>query len=121
MLFDSNIIIYATQPGHAELHRLIINDDPAVSLISYIEVLGYHRLSITDRQLQKMLFALMDVLPINTEIAEKAVSLRQQRSISLGDSIIAATALITHQTLVTHNMADFQWVPDLILLDPLAG
>ncbi|MCL4506230.1 MAG: twitching motility protein PilT [Chloroflexi bacterium] len=71
MLFDSNIIIYATQPGHAELHRFIVANDPAVSIISYIEVLGYHRLSNTDRQLLKTLFALMDVLPINKEIAEK--------------------------------------------------
>ncbi len=120
MLFDSNIIIYATQPGHSGLHQFIVTNDPAVSIISYIEVLGYHRLGDADRQLLKTLFALMDVLPLNNEIAEKAVSLRQQRSISLGDAIIAATALITRQTLVTHNTADFRWIPDLVLLDPLA-
>jgi hypothetical protein len=36
MLLDSNIIIYAAQPAWPA---------PAVSVISYIEVLSYHRLS----------------------------------------------------------------------------
>lgn len=49
MLFDSNIIIYATQPGHSGLHQFIVTNDPAVSIISYIEVLGYHRLGDADR------------------------------------------------------------------------
>ncbi len=39
---------------------------------------------------------------------------------SLGDSIIAATALEHHQTLVTRNITDFDWIEGLKVFDPLA-
>jgi hypothetical protein len=50
MLLDSNIIIYAAQPEHANLRRFIAEHSPAVSAISYVEVLGYHQLSGQQRQ-----------------------------------------------------------------------
>lgn len=37
------------------------------------------------------------------------------------DAIVAATAHILSLPLVTRNLADFKRVPDLVLLDPLAG
>jgi hypothetical protein len=40
---------------------------------------------------------------------------------SLGDSIVAATALVHGRTLVTCNTEDFRWIPNLSLLDPLAN
>jgi hypothetical protein len=43
MLLDSNIIIYAAQPEHAALRQFIETHTPAVSVISYIEVLGYYK------------------------------------------------------------------------------
>lgn len=39
---------------------------------------------------------------------------------SLGDAIIAATALVHDLTLVTRNLDDFRWIAGLRLLDPLA-
>lgn len=48
MLLDSNIIIYATQPEHEPLRQFIQANVCCTSIISYIEVLGYHRL--TDRE-----------------------------------------------------------------------
>ena len=42
MLLDSNIIIYSAQPEHAQLRELIAENAPAVSALSYLEVLGYH-------------------------------------------------------------------------------
>ena len=41
MLLDSNIIIYAAQPEYIALRRFIEIQAPAISVISYIEVLGY--------------------------------------------------------------------------------
>ena len=40
MLIDSNIIIYAAKSEHATLRAFIAEHTPAVSAISYIEVLG---------------------------------------------------------------------------------
>jgi hypothetical protein len=45
MLLDSNIIIYASQPENTQIRQFIGEHDIVVSAISYIEVLGYHRLT----------------------------------------------------------------------------
>jgi hypothetical protein len=44
MILDSNIIIYAAQREHQFLRDCIAEHAPAVSAISYVEVLGYHKL-----------------------------------------------------------------------------
>lgn len=49
MLIDSNIIIYASQPEHMELRRFIAEQAPAVSAVSFVEVLGYQKLDAADR------------------------------------------------------------------------
>ena len=51
----------------------------------------------------------------------EAIRLRQQRKMSLGDSLIAGTALTHGLKLVTCNIADFRWIPALTLIDPLAA
>jgi len=120
MLLDSNIIIYAAQPDHADLRQFIAQYAPAVSIISYIEVLGYHRLREPDQRFLEQFFQATEVLPLSNTVAQRAVKLRQQRKMSLGDAIIAGTALTHDLTLVTHNTEDFQWIGGLEILDPLA-
>lgn len=44
VLSDSNILIYATQPEHASLRQWLLNALPKVSIISRVEILGYHKL-----------------------------------------------------------------------------
>ena len=58
-------------------------------------------------------------LGVTDVIADRAVQLRQQRRMSLGDSLIAATALVHGEPLVTHNLSDFNWIEGLELIDPL--
>ena len=119
MLLDSNIIIYAAQPKHEALRQFIAVHAPSVSLVSHVEVLGYHNLSDSDRQFFEEFFRATDILPISSEIAAQAIRLRQQRKLSLGDSLLAGTALTYGLTLLTHNTTDFQWIPGLGLFDPL--
>lgn len=61
---------------------------------------------------------LITVFPVSQTVIENAVTLRQQRKMSLGDAIIAATALEYRQTLVTRNVKDFEWVEGLKVVDP---
>jgi hypothetical protein len=119
MLLDSNIIIYAAQPEHDALRALVAEKSPAVSVISYIEVLGYHQLKEEEREFVEQFFQAAQILPLSDEIAERAVQLRREKRMSLGDAIIAGTALVHALTLVTHNTEDFEWVRELQLLDPL--
>jgi predicted nucleic acid-binding protein len=119
MLIDSNIIIYAARPEHAELRDFVATYAPAVSAISYVEVLGYHELSEREASLFRQFFAAASILPIDQDVLDKAVQLRQQRKMTLGDALVAATALVHHLPLVTHNVVDFAWIDDLTLVDPL--
>lgn len=118
MLIDSNIIIYAAKPEHADLRRLIEEHSPAVSVVSVVEVLGYHRLTSTERQHFEEFFAAATVLPLSDPVIDQAVKLRQMRKMTLGDALIGATALVFKRTLVTRNIKDFKWIPGLPLRNP---
>lgn len=100
--------------------NIIKENEPAVSLVSYVETLGYHRLSADEKQFLEEFFAASSILPITDDIAAQAVRLRQQRRMSLGDALIAGTAMLYDLVLVTHNVSDFEWTPDLTILDPIA-
>jgi toxin FitB len=119
MLLDSNIIIYAARPEHAALRTLIAEYTPAVSVVSYVEVLGYHSLTAEERAFFEEFFSAAPILALTGAVLDMAVSLRQQRRMTLGDSLVAATALTFQLTLVTHDIQDFKWIPLLPLLDPL--
>ena len=118
MLADSNILIYAAQPVHAQLRRCIADHAPAVSAVSYVEVLGYHQLDDEEHQYVEEFFRLAQVLPLSQAVLDQAVALRQQRKMSLGDALVAGTALVYRLTLGTRNVDDFQWIQGLSLLNP---
>lgn len=118
MLIDSNIIIYAAKPEHPDLPQFIADHAPAVSAVSFVEVLGYHCLTPEDRQHFEEFFTAATILPISDAVLLRAVELRQQRKLTLGDSLIAATALVHNRTLVTRNATDFAWIPGLALHNP---
>ncbi len=119
VLIDSNIIIYAAIPGNHELRRFIAVHAPAVSVVSYVEVLGYRRLTHQDRRYFEDFFIAAPVLQITTEILDRATHLRQQRNIGLGDALIGATAMCHKLRLLTANTDDFSWIPDLQLINPM--
>lgn len=52
-------------------------------------------------------------------VIHKATILRQQKKMSLGDAIIASTAIVHNKILVTRNIKDFSWIEDLKLHNPI--
>jgi hypothetical protein len=118
MLLDSNIIIYAAQPDNGSLREFIAQQKPVVSALSYVETLGYHRLSEIEKLFLEEFFSVSLIIPISQPVLEQAVALRQIRRMSLGDSIIAGTVLLHNYQLVTRNIKDFQWIEGLQLLNP---
>ncbi len=119
MLLDSNAVIYAIKPEFTHLRELIIEHNPSVSAITYLEVLGYHQLTSEDESDFKKFFQVTSIIPISQSILEQAVNLRQERKMSLGDALIAATALLGNLVLVTANSRDFQWITNIRLINPL--
>jgi toxin FitB len=119
MLLDSNILIYSVNPTYSQLRALVADKDSAVSAISYVEVLGFHKLTQAEKPDLEQIFAAIAMLPITRAVIDGAVQLRQQRKMTLGDSLIAATALVHNLTLATRNTSDFAWIKGLAVHDPL--
>jgi len=118
MLLDSNIIIYSAKREHAELRHFLNENLYSVSAVSRIEVLGYHLLAGKEREYLETFFDAASVLTISDSVITQAVRLRQIRRMSLGDAIVAGTALAHQLELVTRNIRDFSWIQDLSLINP---
>ena len=119
MLLDSNIIIYASMPEHEDLRRFIAEYAPSVSVISKIETLGYHKLQEEEHTYLLEFFGAADVIPLSDEVVALAIRIRQQRRMTLGDALIGGTALAHDIPLVTRNVADFSYIENLEIVDPL--
>ena len=74
MLLDSNIIIYAAKPEYSHLCDLIAKNSPVLSAVSYVEVLGYHRLMPLEKSYFEAFFKAATVLPIINSTAWKTVT-----------------------------------------------
>ena len=115
--FDTNIIIYI---GNGTLSESIVTDEPiCFSSITLIESLGYTEILSSEEQRIKELLSTMTEIPLSETVIQSAIQLRQLKKMSLGDSIIAATALENGNVLWTVNTADFSHIEDLILVNPL--
>ena len=117
-LLDSNVVIYATDSGHAWLADWIDSEEFRTSIITKIEVLGYHKLTDDQAERLKQFFQAALIIPMDSKIVEIAISLRCRERMSLGDAIIAATALHYNFQLVTRNVKDFDWIDGLNVINP---
>lgn len=98
---------------------LIADPQSFVSEITKLESLGYHRISKNDKLYLEATFQKMTVLSINAAIIQKAIELRQQRKMSAGDAIHAATVLLHNLEPNTRNEADFNWITGLKVVNPI--
>ena len=117
LLLDSNILIYAVKSE--ALRGFIEREAPAIASISMIETLGYHAIGHAEERALRELFDSSVVIRLTESVVERAIALRQARRMSLGDSIIAATALVYDLTLATRNLRDFEGIANLKVIDPM--
>jgi predicted nucleic acid-binding protein len=121
ILVDSNIIIYVTSGQYPELTNWFLDNAPSASVVSKVEVLGYHNLKSAEKAELERFFSRLNVIYPTVEEFDRAIELRQRHAISLGDALIAATALYHGLTLATHNKKDFEWIKSLKVIDPMQG
>lgn len=118
-LIDSNIFIYATKPDDniaSEFLRSIKSF--SYSKITLIEVLGVRELDESATRDLTILFSKGDALDISDKVIGKAIELRKTKKMTLGDSIIAATAISYRKQLVTRNTDDFENIGQLDIHNP---
>ena len=120
-LLDSNILIYAARPtpAYTTLRQWVQHPDAAVSALSQVEVLGFHRLEAQDELFLRLALAALPPA-ISAAVLGRAVWVRQQFRLKTPDAIIAATALEHGLTLVTADQG-FANLPGLPVIDPLAA
>ena len=119
MLIDSNLIIYAVQAEYKNLREWIIDNEPGYSIISRVEVLGYARLQAIQKQALTDFLDNLDIVYLNLSCYELAIELKQQRKMSLGDALIAATCIEHNKILATRNIDDFNWIENFRVINPL--
>jgi toxin FitB len=119
ILADSNIIIYAASGQYPQVTEWFAKNVSSVSAISLVEVLGYHNLKSAEKTELENLFSDLTILYPSPDVFQKAITLRQQKKMSLGDALVAATAIQNNLTLATHNTPDFNWIKTLELIDPV--
>lgn len=119
MLIDSNIVILASKLQNVELlSKLKKNEEHIkVSIITKIEVLGYHQLNQVQKKFLENFFKAITVLPISENVAEIAILIRQKRPVSIADALIAATAIAFELELLTENTKDYRGIQNLELLN----
>ena len=86
MLLDTNIIIYISKPEFAEMMDDLKAARPSASLTSRVEAYGFHRITPQDMADLDDVFSWIGVLPVDDAIAARAIALRQQKNMSLGDA-----------------------------------
>ncbi len=115
--FDTNIVIYV---ANRTLGESIAQNEPIVyASILRVEALGYHNIRSIEEQRIRELLSTLSEIPLSNNIVERAIDLRQQARLSLGDAITAATAIENNCELWTANAKDFEGVEGLELHNPV--
>jgi len=117
-LIDSNILIYSSLDEFSYLKEFI-QPENFVSEISLLEVLGYHKITEEEKIYFTSAFSILQIISLNRTIIDKAIELKQQRKLSIGDSVIAATALARNLEVITRNEDDFSSIKELKILNPI--
>ena len=117
-LIDTNVVIDFSHGIFSEKSKNfvaeILNKEPIISAITQIELLGF---SIVPPQIESFV-RYTSIIGINDRVIAETIKIRKNCRIKLPDAIIAATALVHHLTLLTHNITDFKNVENLNVVNP---
>ena len=107
LLLDSNIAIYLSKKTLSITDVAQPGDTVYVSLVTYMEVVGYTFSDDAEERFTADLFNTLQRLPVTQSVANRVVIYRKLRKIKLPDAIILATAREYGCKLITRNVGDF--------------
>lgn len=118
-LLDTNAAIdYLGNKLPASGSLFLDNLVPAISVMTRIEILGW--LQINAKQLISLSEFIDNsiVYALDERIILKTIELRQTLRIKTPDAIIAATAVVNNQILISRNTKDFISIAGLKVINP---
>ena len=122
-LWDTNITVYYLQQQFSVsaekfMDELLIEYQPAISVISEIELLCWKSHSEKDEVILRSFIQDAIVIELETSIKLKTAEIRKSTKLKLPDAIIAATAIEFDLILLTRNVSDFNKIPSLKFINP---
>ena len=116
-ILDSNVIIDAVR-NLIDIERSIFQfKDIYISLITYIEVLGYNFKDENEKLLTLQILGMFVIINPDVEIADLTISYRKMKKIKVPDAIILATAKKLNAILLTSNIADFKNIDADVIIE----
>ncbi len=105
MIFlDTNTIVYLSK-NMLDLDLILSDeDDVSISIINYMEVLGYAFESKEEEFVTKQILLNFKTIYIDQLIVNKVIDLRKKYKIKLPDAIICATVIIADGVLITNDV-----------------
>lgn len=118
LTLDTNILIYYAAEDKNTVDFLNSRRYEMVYMpsIAAVQFLSYPLITPQEVILFRSFVSQIVMVNLDFPIAETAADLRRKYKMGLADSVIAASALLTHSALVTRNIRDFKKVKELTIL-----
>jgi predicted nucleic acid-binding protein len=122
-LWDTNAIVHYLQKNLPDRQQKMMSDiinshQPAISIITEIELLCWKAAAENDVIVINDFISDSVVYQLNQSIKLKTIEIRKKYRLKLPDAIIAASALANNHILITNNVADFDKIYKLKVIDP---
>jgi hypothetical protein len=119
MLIDTNVIIYYLNGDQVAVDFIsrYVSNILAISFITKIEVMSYPYTAEEENVVERFL-GQFKLIMMDDSMLKESYKLRRQKKVPLADAIIAATAIVNHQKLVTRNTSDFKNIERLHIINP---
>ena len=112
-VLDTNILIDYLNGETKASEEIGLYDKRLISIVTWMEILAGAKQESDEKTLRSYLES-FQIKPIDSNVAEKAVSIRKLLKVRLPDAIIYATAKNEGTILVTRNTRDFDpSLPDI--------
>lgn len=119
IIIDTNVLISWYKSGIISNSDDLASIAPIFSIITKIEALGFQEITKDEIKAISKMLDTGELVYIDSDIAQRTISLRQKYRIKTPDAIIAATAMAKNSELWTANTSDFSKIEDLKLHNPL--
>lgn len=118
-LIDTNAAVdYLDNKLPPEANTLIDKIESRISIITRIELLSWPNATEQQTSVLEEFIHNSHVYNFQEQMVQYTIGLRKKYRIKLPDAIIAATAIVNDQTLITRDTKDFNKIEELQIINP---